>query len=629
MSGNGTSHEDVIPPGSNKRQRTSGMYRRKRAVAACQQCRIRKTKCDNARPVCGFCQKNQGQCIYPDGGPNDYSAFDPASLAILDRINHVVNLLETGSLVGPGEVHQEPSPCSLPNPAPLNTTVTSISQQPICEDDDLPRLDDPDFAASTCSCESILRWPIFKDVVSDARPFIFESGSGIDSFTEFRGLESGRLGRGVQEDDFIPLSKKFLAYVHVKNPILDLADFRAHVKEASENGLRWDSQSCLVLIACALACLSSPFHRDVTTNGTPDSNKSLSVTSVDQATASSYYLAAKKRLGLLETSILQVQCLFLCGVFEMYSLKPLQAWTYFNQASVSFRNLVWMRTQRGIGDMVESQRLEQRLYWSCMKSELEIRSEIPLPSSGIARFDYPDLFPSPPSELASPVEQSQSFDGLPTDIEPEEERSWFYYLSEISYRRILSRAFVILRRDGEEGWIRHIEQTIKQCEDLDDQIKAWCSHIPPPINMDHWEMSSNELAFYVRNRLVSGREWIRRPMVYYLIHQPPDDPYVDRARPLADMGLNLCVDLLVQVDYHHRHHGSWFVARTATARSLILLAAARSGHFSMPPRWKEAVNVARNILHHWSSEAPDLQRAATVLDNIASDAGLSFPLDGF
>ncbi|KAI1451721.1 vegetative cell wall protein gp1 [Annulohypoxylon moriforme] len=629
MSEDGADHEDAVSPVSNKRQRTAGMYRRKRAVAACQQCRIRKTKCDNARPVCGFCQKNQGQCIYPDGGPNDYSAFDPASLAILDRINHVVNLLEAGSPAGPAEVPQEPSPASLPIHTPVNATVANISQQPICEEDDLPRLDDPDFAASTCSCESILRWPIFRAVVPDVRPFIFESNGGTNAFAEARGSEPGRLGRGVQEDDFIPLSKKFLAYVHVKNPILDLADFRAHVKEASENGLRWNSQSCLVLIACALACLSSPFRRDVATNGTPDSNKSLSVVSVDQATASSYYLAAKKRLGLLEPSIIQVQCLFLFGVFEMYSLKPLSAWNYFNQASVCFRNLVWMQTQRVVGDMLESQRLEQRLYWSCMKSELEIRSEIPLPSSGIARFDYPDFFPTPPSELASPVAQSQSFDGLPPDLEAEEERGWFYYLSEISYRRILSRAFVILRRDSEEGWVRNIEQTIKQCEDLDEQIKAWCSHIPPPINMDHSEMSNNELAYYVRNRLLSSREWIRRPMVYYLVHQPPDDPYAARVRPLADMGLSLCVDLLLQVDYHHRHHGSWFVARTATTRSLILLAAARSGNFSMPPRWKEAVNVARHILQHWSSEAPDLQRAAIILDSIASDTGLSLSSDAF
>lgn len=173
--------------------------------------------------------------------------FDPASLAILDRINHVVSLLETGPHPGLGDVRQEPSPASLPSHIHVNTAAAGALQQPICEDDELPRLDDPEFAASTCSCESILRWPIFREIVPDVRPFIFEAGGGIDSFGETRGSESGRLGRGVQEDDFIPLSKKFLAYVHVKNPILDLADFRAHVKEASENGLRWDSQSCLVV----------------------------------------------------------------------------------------------------------------------------------------------------------------------------------------------------------------------------------------------------------------------------------------------------------------------------------------------------------------------------------------------
>ncbi|XXH01798.1 hypothetical protein Hte_008159 [Hypoxylon texense] len=620
--------KDGAPSGTNKRQRTSGMYRRKRAVAACQQCRLRKTKCDNERPVCGFCQKNQGHCVYPDGGPNDYSTFDPASLAILDRINYVANLLETGTAAGNTEPQQGPSPASLPPPphAPLETPATDIAQ--LQEDEDLSFLDDPELTAAAFSCENILHWPVFGTIAPDVRSFIFESESDGDFVGETRGVESRRLGRGVQEDDFIPLSKKFLAFAHIKNPILDLADFRAHVKEASENGPRWDGQSCLVLIACAIGCLASNFQRDTTVNGTPDSSRSVSATCVDQATASSYYLAAKKRLGLLEPSILQVQCLFLCGMFAMYSLRPLRAWSYFNQASVSFRNFVWMRTQRGAGEVPERQRLEQRLYWSCMKSELEVRSEIPLPSSGIMRFDYTDLFPSPPSELASPTTHSQAFDGMPEDVEPEEERSWFYYLAEISYRRMLSRIIAIMRRNGEEGWIRDIERTMKQCEDLDEQIKIWCSHIPPPINMDHSEVSNNELANYVRNRMLASREWIRRPMVYYLVHQPSNDPLATRVRPIAEMCLDLCVDLISQVDYQHRHHGSWFVARTATSRALILLAAARSGKFHMPERWKEAVNIAGAILQYWSSEAPDLHRVAIVLDSIAADTGLEFTIDG-
>jgi hypothetical protein len=39
-------------------------YPRKRAVTACESCRVRKTKCDNARPRCASCIKNSLPCSY-------------------------------------------------------------------------------------------------------------------------------------------------------------------------------------------------------------------------------------------------------------------------------------------------------------------------------------------------------------------------------------------------------------------------------------------------------------------------------------------------------------------------------------------------------------------------------------
>lgn len=51
------------------------MYQRKRAVTACQPCRLRKTRCDNVRPICGFCSKNGAQCTYPEANNGDYSTF--------------------------------------------------------------------------------------------------------------------------------------------------------------------------------------------------------------------------------------------------------------------------------------------------------------------------------------------------------------------------------------------------------------------------------------------------------------------------------------------------------------------------------------------------------------------------
>jgi hypothetical protein len=64
---------DVRATGSKRPRTTAAPYQRKRAVAACEQCRARKTKCDNVRPTCGFCQRSHGRCIYRDAGPQDYS----------------------------------------------------------------------------------------------------------------------------------------------------------------------------------------------------------------------------------------------------------------------------------------------------------------------------------------------------------------------------------------------------------------------------------------------------------------------------------------------------------------------------------------------------------------------------
>lgn len=117
------------------------------------------------------------------------------------------------------------------------------------------------------------------------------------------------------------------------------------------------------LITCAIACVSSQYQAD------PGFQASTS--EADRGRASAYYLAAKKRLGLIEPSLLSVQCLFFFGVLEMHLLKPIKAWHYFSQASGQFRNHLWRTAQKRCGQTMccETKRLEQRLYWSCMKSE--------------------------------------------------------------------------------------------------------------------------------------------------------------------------------------------------------------------------------------------------------------------
>lgn len=84
--------------------RTSVTYPRKRAVTACDTCRLKKTKCDNVRPLCGSCARNgNSNCQYStDDQLNDYSSYDPASLNILTKLDVILKDLNQIKTNGSG-----------------------------------------------------------------------------------------------------------------------------------------------------------------------------------------------------------------------------------------------------------------------------------------------------------------------------------------------------------------------------------------------------------------------------------------------------------------------------------------------------------------------------------------------
>lgn len=127
--------------------------------------------------------------------------------------------------------------------APIHVSRDLTTHDP--EGDILQVLERPEFPSESNNCESIMRWPIFQGLVPEVQSFVLELNEDVEArSSDSRGVSAGR---GVQEEDFVPLSKRFLAYVHVKNPILDVKDYKKKVREAAENGPRWDDASCLVV----------------------------------------------------------------------------------------------------------------------------------------------------------------------------------------------------------------------------------------------------------------------------------------------------------------------------------------------------------------------------------------------
>lgn len=124
-----------------------------------------------------------------------------------------------------------------------------------------------------------------------------------------------------------------------------------------------------------------------------------------------YFSAAKKRLGLVMSSnkLVAVQCLFLAGIYHMYTMNQFAAWKMFNAASVSCEGYLHRKERAKAADASSgtlslpssepTRHLEQRIYWSCLKSELCI----PVPAKKIETKANPN-----PAHQANYVQNSIS-----------------------------------------------------------------------------------------------------------------------------------------------------------------------------------------------------------------------------
>jgi hypothetical protein len=267
----------------------------------------------------------------------------------------------------------------------------------------------------------------------------------------------------------------------------------------------------------------------------------------------------------------------------MYTLRPLLSWSHFHQASI-FYQLHFKSSQRTLdesesevvqvplhhlqGTGRKERRLEQSLYWSCFKSESEFRVELPLPQSEIAQYDYPNLFPSPPSPASPDIMRDTRsptslqhfvqanfedeltgltrFDTTSTVADEDaelrqhakklcnEEESWFYYLTEVALRRIGNRIINTFFRQDHRSWL-DIKPLISIALEFDAQVSSWSAHLPPamqryesassirapnlnPLLHEPNSFVSRELSWATDNRILEMRSWLYQPFLYYIIH---------------------------------------------------------------------------------------------------------------
>ena len=415
-------------------------------------------------------------------------------------------------------------------------------------------------------------------------------------------------GGRIHEGDVLGLIEDFLQNVHTKNPVLDPMELLSLARDVTEEGFAWDEASCLVLISSALGGLASSWNIAVPET---DEHSLSDVESIRLAEA--YYTAARKRLGLLDSTIMATQCCFLTGVYEMYSMRPLVAWSSFNRACTVLQLHLFSRSSESTQPFT---RTEQCLYWSCLKSECEMREELVLPPSGLAMIGYPGTFPSPPgtrSDLDSDTPGSRA------TWESVHDSSWYYYLSDIAYRRIANRSTSMLYSMPKEGWASMGNSCLLPIADeLDKQTLQWWENIPGSPSSILPE-DTDELTYMLWLDYVDLRERIWRPFVYLAVHGSVSEAARASVNASANKCLAMCFQTLDGARLKHRHHGLWLTLRCMFSKALLIVAAARSQNLDIREDWRTCIDDFKAYLRYWEVEAPECKSMRTALETLLED----------
>ncbi|KAJ5633362.1 hypothetical protein N7490_009701 [Penicillium lividum] len=408
-----------------KHARAAATYPRKRATQACQTCRIKRTKCDNTRPSCASCVRLGAKCSYQQ---MCLSTFDSASLAILKRIDDLEALIQTKGNDPPQAALSHVFPSTSPSSSPNVIWASGLEQQ---------RQWEPSFI----NVEEVLKWPVFDDHEFDPRLDLL---SPSDENTVKPDLQFS-IDLDLRAADH--LVRSFFDNVHIFNPTLKEEDINEYVRSVRLNGIGWDAMSCLLLLIYANGSIATPFVK----NG-QGVDSIVFRQSKEFLQGEAYFLAAQKRMGMLLSrgGVIEVQCFFLAGVYLMTTLRAVHAWRMFVQALACCEGFSILRTNDCHEDAWET---KQRVYWTCLKSELEVRLELNLYQKDFLGLKYPTFFPSPPEELKS-----------------RDEAAWYFYLAEIALRRLENRILSYIYQPHDVTSTSHLESVIL---DFEEQADGW------------------------------------------------------------------------------------------------------------------------------------------------------------
>lgn len=414
-------------------------YTRKRASIACEICRVRKTRCDGAKPSCVSCVKLGVACSYAKPTSGNRPGQDAAGLflskidARLDRIDSRLDQIESMLdnknsrrlyLQNPATSPKAPSTyttASTPNPrttgstsgtraGPASSSTSKFPQEPGAPP---PLLGYTKIGLS----EEFLVRLAGHDVSQVLSPLRFNEA---EAYLERENAQGSHLFRAADPSwtslDLSPqvrfrFQQSFASTILAWFPLFDPDTFSKWVAETYNDNFGSQNQhtheTSRALFILALGALAQD---DCLTTDDPRQFSGLA-----------YFLVACRILNqnpVPSYSIVEIQCQILMGLYLMLCLRPLQACHAIAQASRSILTLLNCRSRLANNDQLRESC--HRAYWICFVAEDGLYSHI---------------------VYASQVMSPKVREAVPLPIGHYNEPDMHWFLAEISLRRLHSSIF--------------------------------------------------------------------------------------------------------------------------------------------------------------------------------------------
>ncbi|KAJ5898599.1 hypothetical protein N7504_008887 [Penicillium tannophilum] len=598
---------------SNKKRSNSEAadYPRRRATIACQICRLRKTRCNGARPKCQLCTDLDAECTYREPGIK----LDMGDKLILEHLIRIEGLLHA-------RLSTAGSQPALSSSSPTTSHDTNISSDDLVAkianeaptwkmSVGLASWANPPSSISISTMPRVhitpglhlLQWPLMRDLVS--KPYDPQSLLQLEMareplrLTPNSGLDLGNVPTYVQA---------FFAHANVWYACVNPYSWNRDYKTALAQRFQEGPVSCVVLLVLALGCAS---REGSMTSVPPDC----------EPPGLPYFATAWNLLPsvMMRNSVMAVQCMVLASAYLFYLVRPLEAWNLLSNGSMKLQLLL------GDSKRVPAQwkEISKRLFWNLLLHESDLLAELDLPHSGLVYFeefvDLPGGFEEEENDDDGVLDDDHGSDGYPTGKptgEPPGRDELWYFLAEIALRRLLNRVSHLIYQKDHSHTLAALGPIVSE---LDFQLSQWHDSLPCPVKFPLTQIPlPNPMQTVLRLRYNACRTIIYRPYILAVFknEQAGMDSHV---RECSRRCLEATLRQLEHITSHREGHLPylWQGALSMVSQTLLIMGATMSPTLSiLLPASPHVDAIISNVIaevNGYAHLAPSLKLSAEII----------------